>query len=274
MMKQRSIRVWLIMLIVVVLLIGGITLMKRSSPSAPPVIDEEVPPPITDEEAPPVEVRSIVVTDDDIEPMLPLSGDSLHFIPGNKAQIGYKFIPIKPVLTLGATGGRIWLNSIPSFINLEGIDKNIYDYFSRENPDWEWSFTIDLSSQGTDILTTSDGLIARSATPTFDWSAIDWEEECKYTIEISDSKDFSTPLIRKTGWSTSSRLFSSYTLSKDEALVEGIYYWRLIEKGKLWVIGMPPWLDISKYDPEVTELPTIASVETEEGKIEISYIPK
>jgi len=272
MMKQGSIRVWLIMLIVVVLLIGGITLMKRLSPPAPPVVDEEVPLPITDEEVPPVEVRSIVVTDDDIEPMLPLSGGSLHFIPGNKAQVGHKLIPIKPVLALGVTEGRLWLSGIPSFINLEGIDKNIYHYFSRENPDWEWSFTIDLSSQGTDILTTSDGLIARSATPTFDWSFIDCVEECKYTIEISDSKDFSTPLIRKTGWSTSSRLFSSYTLSRDEALAEGTYYWRLIEKGKLWVIGMPPWLDISKYDPEVTELPTIVSVETDQGQIKISYI--
>jgi len=274
MIKQNSIRIWLIMLIVVVLLIGGITLMKRLPPPAPPMVNEETPPPITDKEATPVEVRSIVVTDGEIEPMLPLSGASLHFIAGNKAQVGYKFIPIKPVLTLGVTGGRLWFSGIPSFINLEGIDKNIYDYFSRDNPDWEWRFAIDLSSQDTDILTASDGLIVRSTTPTLDWSAVDCGEECKYTIEISSSKDFSTPLIRKTGWSTPSSPFTSYTLSRDEALAEGAYYWRLIEKGKLWVIGMLPWLDISKYDPEVTELPTIFSIETEQGQIKISYIPK
>jgi len=274
MLRQGSIRVWLIMLIVVVLLIGGITLKQRLSPPTPPMVNEETPPPITDEEAPPVEVRSIVITDGDIEPFLPLSGISLHFIAGNKAQVGYKFIPIKPVLTLGVTGERLWFSGIPSFINLEGIDKNIYDYFSRDNPDWEWRFTIDLSSQNTDILTASEGLIVRSTSPTFDWSVIDCGKECKYTIEISSSKDFSTPLIRKTGWSTPSSPFTSYTPSEDEVLAEGTYYWRLTEKGKLWVIEMPPWLDISKYDPEVTELPTIVSVETEQGQIKISYIPK
>ncbi len=274
MLRQGLIRVWLIMLIVVVLLIGGITLKQRLSPPTPLTVNEETPPPITDAEAPPVEVRSIVITDGDIEPFLPLNGISLHFIAGNKARVGYKFIPIKPVLTLGVTGERLWFSGIPSFINLEEIDKNIYDYFSRDNPDWEWRFTIDLSSQDTDILTASDGLIVRSTSPTFDWSVIDCGEECKYTIEISSSKDFSTPLIRKTDWSTPSRPFSSYTLSRDEALAGGTYYWRLIEKGKLWVIEMPPWLDISKYDPEVTELPTIVKVETEQGQIKISYIPK
>lgn len=232
------------------------------------------PPAVVDEEAPPVGVRSIVITDDEVEPLLPLSGASLHFMPGNKVQVGYKPIPIKPVLTLGVTGGRLWFSGIPSFIKLEGIDENIYDYFSRENPDWEWSFTVDSLSEGADTLTARDGIVTQSVTPTFDWSAVDCGEECKYTIEISTSEDFSTPVISKKEWSTPSNPFTSYTLSEDEALPNGTYYWRLIEKGKLWVTRMPPWLDISRYDPEVTKLPTIVSVETEEGEIKISYAPE
>lgn len=268
-MKKGSVRVWLIILIVVASSIGGIMLARELSPQPTP------PPAVVDEEAPPAEIRSIVITDDEVEPLLPLSGASLHFMPGNKVQMGYKLIPIKPVLSLGVTGGRLWFSGIPSWIKLEGIDENIYDYFSRENPDWEWSFTVDLSSEGVDTLTTRDGLVAQSATPTFDWSTVDYGEEDKhYTIEISTSEDFSTPVISKKGWSTPSEPFTSYTLNEDEALAEGTYYWRLIEKGKLWITKMPPWLDISNYDPEVTKLPTIVSVETEEGEIKLSYIPQ
>jgi len=55
-------------------------------------------------------------------------------------------------------------------------------------------------------------------------------------------------------------------------LANGSYFWRVMQRGKVWVIGMPPWLDISRYDPEVTKLPTIVGVETGEGEVKISYI--
>jgi len=46
-----------------------------------------------------------------------------------------------------------------------------------------------------------------------------------------------------------------------------------MQRGKVGIVGMPPWLDISRYDPEVTELPTIVGAETGEGEVKISYIP-
>ena len=64
-----------------------------------------------------------------------------------------------------------------------------------------------------------------------------------------------------------------YTLTYEEALPNGSYYWRVMQTGKVWIIGMPPWLDISRYDPVVTELPTMVSVETGEGEVKISYLP-
>ena len=65
----------------------------------------------------------------------------------------------------------------------------------------------------------------------------------------------------------------SYTLADEEVLANGSYYWRVMQRGKVWMIGMPPWLDISRYDPEVTKLPIIVSVETGESEVKISYIP-
>jgi hypothetical protein len=71
-----------------------------------------------------------------------------------------------------------------------------------------------------------------------------------------------------------SKLYSpSYTLADEEALANGNYYWRVMQRGKVWIVGMPPWFDIPRYDPEMTELPTIVGVEMGEGEVKISYIP-
>lgn len=39
-----------------------------------------------------------------------------------------------------------------------------------------------------------------------------------------------------------------------------------------WLIGIPPWLDFQKYDPGITELPPIVSVQTGEGWATIGYL--
>lgn len=39
-----------------------------------------------------------------------------------------------------------------------------------------------------------------------------------------------------------------------------------------WVVAIPPWLDFKKYDPEISELPTFVSVQTDEGWATIGYL--
>ncbi len=252
-------KVWLLVAMVVVLITGIAVAMRLLSP-------EQLPPPVEETEKPPV-VRSIVVTDEEVLPLLPLEGARLHFMPGNKIQVGYKSIPIQPTINLGVSEGMLWFSGIPSWIDLSKVASNIDNYLSRWTP--AWSFTVDTSAtSATSIITPEDGIRTVSTTPTFDWANIADESGAKYNLEVDDNSDFSSPVVAK------SKLYSlSYTLADKEALANGSYYWRVMQRGKVWIIGMPPWLDISRYDPEVTELPTIVSVETGEGEIKISYIP-
>ena len=253
-------KVWLLVAAMVVVLITGIAVaMRLLSP-------EQLPPPVEESEKPPA-VRSIVVTDEEVLPLLPLEGARLHFMPGNKIQVGYKSIPIQPTINLGVSEGMLWFSGIPSWIDLSKVDSNIDNYLSRWTP--AWSFTVDTSAtSATSIITPEDGIRTVSTTPTFDWANIADESGAKYNLEVDDNSDFSSPVVAK------SKLYSlSYTLADKEALANGSYYWRVMQRGKVWIIGMPPWLDISRYDPEVTELPTIVSVETGDGEVKISYIP-
>lgn len=254
-----SARVWLLVVAVVVLIIGIVATVRLLSP-------EQLPPsPVEDEEEPPV-VRSVVVTDEEVLPLLPLEGARLHFMPGNKIQVGYKSIPIEPIINCGVSEGMLWFSGIPSWIDLTKVDKNVDNYLSRWTP--AWSFTVDTSAtSATSIIIPEDRIRTANITPTFDWANIADESGVKFSLEVDDNSDFSLPLVAK------SKLRSpSYTLTDEEALANGSYFWRVMQRGKVWVIGMPPWLDISRYDPEVSELPTIVSVETGEGKVTIKYI--
>lgn len=263
--SRGSARVWLLVVAIVVVLIAGAVVAATLLPpeQLPP---PEQSPPAEDDEEPSV-VRSVVVTDEEVLPLLPLDGARLHFMPGNKIQVGYKSIPVQPVINFGVSEGVLWFNGIPSWIDLSQIDESIDDYLSRWTP--AWSFTVDTSAAATaSVITTEDGLFTADTTPTFDWASIANEAEAKYNLEVDANGDFSSPVI------AISKLRSpGCTLTDDEALANGSYFWRVAQRGKVWVIGMPPWLDISKYDPEVTELPAIVSVETGEGEVKISYIP-
>jgi hypothetical protein len=44
------------------------------------------------------------------------------------------------------------------------------------------------------------------------------------------------------------------------------------EDGKYWFTELPPWLDLSKYDPDVTTMPTLVSVASASGQATIQYI--
>jgi hypothetical protein len=59
-------------------------------------------------------------------------------------------------------------------------------------------------------------------TVAFDWSDVEDPSGVYYVLEISPSADFAGTIIRKEGL-----VASEYTLTKDEALTKGNYYWRV-----------------------------------------------
>ena len=59
-------------------------------------------------------------------------------------------------------------------------------------------------------------------TVTFDWSDVEDPSGVYYVLEISPSAEFAGTVIRKEGLTA-----SEYTLTKDEALAKGNYYWRV-----------------------------------------------
>jgi ribosomal protein S9 len=59
-------------------------------------------------------------------------------------------------------------------------------------------------------------------TVTFDWSDVEDPSGVYYILEISPSANFAGTVIRKEGLAA-----SGYTLTKDEALAKGDYYWRV-----------------------------------------------
>jgi len=253
-------RAWLLVVVTVIILIVSMVAVTRllsPRPSSPSSDGDEKPP----------GVRSIVITDEDVLPLLPFEGARLHFIPGNNIKVGYKSIPIQPTINCGVSEGMLWFSGIPSWLDLSKVDGNIDNYISRWTP--AWSFTVNTSDISvTSTIFPEDGLCTANITPTFSWASIVGESGAKYSLEIDDDIDFSSAVLVK------SKLYGlSYTLADEESLANGSYYWRVMQTGKVWVIGMPLWLDISIYDTEVTELPTIVSVETGEGEVKISYLP-
>lgn len=42
--------------------------------------------------------------------------------------------------------------------------------------------------------------------------------------------------------------------------------------GKYWVTAIPPWLDLAKYDEDITELPTFISMDTRDSEATITYM--
>jgi len=57
---------------------------------------------------------------------------------------------------------------------------------------------------------------------TFDWADVDDPSGVSYLLEASNSTDFSGTMLRKEGL-----VQSQYTLTEDEALTRGDYYWRV-----------------------------------------------
>jgi len=259
--SRGSARVWLLVVASAIVLIIGVVAVTR-------LLSPEPPSQLLDGDEKPPGVRSVVITDEEVLQLLPIEGARIHFISGNKFQVGYKSIPIQPTISCGVSEGMLWFSGIPSWIDLSKVDGNIDNYLSQCTP--AWAFTVDtLAASVTGTIYPEDGLCITNTKPTFSWASIAGESGAKYGLEVDDDIDFTSPVLVK------SKLYGiDYTLADEEALDNGSYYWRVMQRGKVWIIGMPPWLDISRYDPEVTELPTMVSVETGEGEVKISYLPQ
>lgn len=65
------------------------------------------------------------------------------------------------------------------------------------------------------------GLIGNTAV-TFSWTAVEDPSGVSYTLEISGSPEFTGAMLRKDGLNQ-----AQYTLTRDEALPDGSYYWRV-----------------------------------------------
>jgi hypothetical protein len=65
------------------------------------------------------------------------------------------------------------------------------------------------------------GLFDRVA-PTFEWADVSDPSGVYYSLQISSQSDFATTVLSKEGL-----VESKYTLTDDEALLRGKYYWRI-----------------------------------------------
>ena len=209
-------------------------------------------------------VRSVVVSDEEVVPLLPIKGARLHFMHGNRIELGHESVSFGVTVSCGASGGLLWFSGIPTWLDLSRVDSNIDSYCSRWTP--AWRFIVDSSAAATNSVVPEDGIRTGSTTPRFDWMAIAGEPGAKYYLQVSLSPDFQQLLVDEKVYD------AYYQVTDDQMLASGEYYWRLQQRGKIWIIGMPPWLDLSKYDPEVTEMPTVISVETGDGTAQINYV--
>ena len=66
------------------------------------------------------------------------------------------------------------------------------------------------------------GFVGREFTPTFTWSAVTDESGISYNLQIGTGAAFTQVIVSKTGLSE-----TSYTLTEEEALPYGTYYWRV-----------------------------------------------
>jgi len=208
-------------------------------------------------------LRSVTVTDSDVAPLLP-EGMSVHFLSGNRMKVGYVGIPFKPTVNCGVTMGQLWISGIPSWLDLTMIDKNVYSYVSYWMP--AWSFQIDDSGSYGGTILPQNEQTASVTRPYFDWSGI-VTEGAKVDFQVARDASFSDIILsRVASWD------SGYTLSADEALLPGTYYWRVREYGKFWFISLPVWLNLAKYDPSLTGLPVFTAINTADGQATLSYI--
>ncbi|MEM3765821.1 MAG: PKD domain-containing protein [Candidatus Bathyarchaeia archaeon] len=85
------------------------------------------------------------------------------------------------------------------------------------------AFTLDTQDPPSpSLLSPLKNTLINKTTPTLDWSDVSDPSGVRYFLELDDDPNFVSPLLAKT-WLTSSQ----YTISSQEALKDGTYYWRV-----------------------------------------------
>jgi hypothetical protein len=86
-----------------------------------------------------------------------------------------------------------------------------------------FSFTIDTTAPPKPLLQSlADGAKISDTTPTFDWSGVTDPSGVTYSLQVDNEAGFPSPIISKEGLTA-----STYTLTEDDSLSEGTYYWRV-----------------------------------------------
>jgi protein phosphatase len=101
------------------------------------------------------------------------------------------------------------------------------------------------------LLSPPDQYLTDNATPTFDWSDVSSLSRVTYELVIDDDADFSLPILQRVGLEN-----SVYTLTDNEALTEGIYFWRVRaadDAGNKGEFSDARWLIVE------TEIPTVST---------------
>ena len=73
-----------------------------------------------------------------------------------------------------------------------------------------------------------------------------------------------------------------YHLPNRESLPQSLYafydslgineYATFTADGKYWLNGIPPWIDIAKYDPDVVKMPLLVAIKSTDGAATIDYV--
>lgn len=84
-------------------------------------------------------------------------------------------------------------------------------------------FTLDTQDPSSpSLLSPLSNALINKTNPTLDWSDVSDPSGFIYFLELDDDPSFENPLLVKTGLSS-----SQYTISSQEALIDGRYYWRV-----------------------------------------------
>jgi len=103
------------------------------------------------------------------------------------------------------------------------IGKNALGLWQAEADATTVSWTVDTAPPSVpSLLSPANEVNTSDTTPIFDWSDVTDPSGVTYSLQVDDNADFSSPIVSKEGLTE-----STYTLTKDEALSKGTYYWRV-----------------------------------------------
>jgi predicted phage tail protein len=84
-----------------------------------------------------------------------------------------------------------------------------------------WSLAVDTAAPPVPVLTyPSNGKVTNDSTPYLDWTTVTDSSGVTYQLQVDDNSDFSSPVVNKTGLTSSSCTVTT-------VLSKRVYYWRV-----------------------------------------------